>query len=761
MFEAKAVTNLVDGAVHATSWKFDIYGRVTNKVDNVGNNLFFYGYDGDNRLTNRNSAAKGTTTYCYDPVGNLTNVVYPVNTALVLSYDVLNRLTNMVDALGVTRYTYDAAGQMLSEGGLWTDDTVSFTYNNRLRTGLSMLQPDSSAWSQTYGYDGARRLTSVASPAGSFSYSYDATRHQLVNKLLLPNGAYITNTFDNVARMLSTSLKNSGNTVLNSHTYGYNVGNQRIALTNFAGDYRQYTYDRIGQLKTALGSESGGTARLIEQMGYSYDAADNLNYRTNNALVDTFNVNTLNELSTVTHSGTLTVAGTTTTNATTVTVNGSAANRYNDATFALGGFTVLNGNNTFTAGAQDALGRVDTNIITVNLPATVTCVYDLNGNLTSDGTRGFDYDDENQLIRITLTNSWKTEFAYDGKLRRRQRIECTWSGSAWLTNTVTKYVYDGNLAIQERDNNGLPAVTYTRGNDLSGTVQGAGGIGGLLARTDAGLLAVGSPSAHAFYHADGNGNITALLNLSQALVAKYLYDPFGNVLSQSGSLADANLYRFSSKEFHKNSGLVYYLYRYYEPSFQRWVNRDPLEERGGFNLYGYVLNSPLIFIDTLGLSFGNPVCGSGGPVGSGICIPPVILPPFYNPTYWNDPSRQPYNNCYNYGLDQPTGDFRQPGGGFPTGTSVDCATLKAKVKSDGGKDPDTSGKCPCGTHKIRLWANGKPSGAGGDFHFYRQDCSGSWSDKPGVTPARPTTDPDSYHNYQNCGDICVADQPMR
>jgi RHS repeat-associated protein len=234
---------------------------------------------------------------------------------------------------------------------------------------------------------------------------------------------------------------------------------------------------------------------------------------------------------------------------------------------------VVNGNNTFTAGAQDALGRVDTNIITVNLPATVTCVYDLNGNLTSDGTRGFDYDDENQLIRVTVTNSWKTEFAYDGKLRRRLRTECTWSGSAWLTNTVTKYVYDGNLAIQERDNNGLPAVTYTRGNDLSGTVQGAGGIGGLLARTDAGLLAVGSPSAHAFYHADGNGNITALLNLSQALVAKYLYDPFGNVLSQSGSLADANLYRFSSKEFHKNSGLVYYLYRYYEPSFQRWVNR--------------------------------------------------------------------------------------------------------------------------------------------------------------------------------------------
>lgn len=355
----------------------------------------------------------------------------------------------------------------LAKGGLRTDDTVSFTYNNRLRTGLKLLQPDASAWNQSYGYDGARRLTSVSSPAGSFSYAYDSIRHRQVSQLTQPCGAYIANTFDSVARLLSTTLKNSANTVLNSHNYGYNQGNQRTTLTNVAGDYRLYTYDKIGQLKTALGSESGGTPRLQEQLSYGYDSADNLNQRTANALVDTFNVNTLNELSTITHSGTLTVAGTTTTNATSVTVNGSVANRYGDATFALGGFTVVNGNNTFTAGAQDALGRTDTNSVTVNLPATVTCSYDLNGNLTSDGTRGFDYDDENQLIRVTVTNSWKTEFAYDGKLRRRQRIECTWNGSAWLTNAVTRYVYDGNLVIEERDKNNLPVVKYTRANNLS------------------------------------------------------------------------------------------------------------------------------------------------------------------------------------------------------------------------------------------------------------------------------------------------------
>ena len=122
-----------------------------------------------------------------------------------------------------------------------------------------------------------------------------------------------------------------------------------------------------------------------------------------------------------------------------------------------------------------------------------------------------------------------------------------------LTNMVdgvgtTVYVYDGNLVVQERDANNLPAVTYTRGKDLSGSLEGAGRIGGLLARTD-NLAVLGVPSAtspHAYYHADANGNVTCLVDAGQAVVAKYLYDPFGSILSQSGVLADANLYRFSS-----------------------------------------------------------------------------------------------------------------------------------------------------------------------------------------------------------------------
>ena len=582
---------------------------MTNKVDATSNPILAYKYDPDNRLTNRWSIAKSNTVYLYDAVGNLTNVVYimatviPATTNIVLRYDAVNHLTNMVDAVGTTVYGYDAAGQLLSEDGPWANDTVNYTYANRLRAGLSLQAPNASAWSQGYGYDNARRLKSVTSPAGEFDYTPGGANSAspLIKTLSLPNGAYITNSYDNVARLTSTALINSQQSTLDSYAYGYNQANQRTNVVHTAGDYVNYTYDNMGELTSAFGKEAGGvTNRWQEQLGYAYDAAGNLNFRTNNALIQAFNVNNLNELTIVTNGGRLTVAGTTTSPATNVTVNTSNAVLYADTTFASTNQPWVNGNNTFTAVAKDVYGRRNTNSATVNLLGTNSYSYDLNGNLLYDGNRGFAYDDENQLIRVTVTNQWKMEFVYDGKLRRRISKDFTWSGGAWLQTNEVHYVYDGNLVVQERNTNNLPQVTYTRGTDLSGTLQGAGGIGGLLARTVNSSTLISQPST-SFYHADGNGNITLLISSSQMIVAKYLYDPFGNMLAQSGLLADANTYRFSSKEWNANSGLYYYLYRFFDPNLQRWPNRDPIGEFGGNNLYGFVFNNPISKKDIFGL----------------------------------------------------------------------------------------------------------------------------------------------------------------
>jgi hypothetical protein len=289
--------------------------------------------------------------------------------------------------------------------------------------------------------------------------------------------------------------------------YGYNVGNQRTNVTRGGENTASYAYDPIGQVIADQASEvSGGAARSNEQLHYVYDSAGNLSYRTNNALIENFKVNSVNELTTNTNGGTLTVVGTTTSPATNVTVNTSNAAVYLDATFAAAGLPLTT---TYTAVAQDSYGRRATNTVTVNVATNVVFQYDGNGNLTNDGLRSFVYDDENELIQVSVSNAWMSQFAYDGKMRRRVRQEFTWQGGAWVQTNAVYYVYDGNMVIQERDMNNLPTVTYTRGKDLSGSLQGAGGIGGLLARTSQAYQ--DAPLAgHSFYHCDGNGNVTML-----------------------------------------------------------------------------------------------------------------------------------------------------------------------------------------------------------------------------------------------------------
>ncbi len=154
-------------------------------------------------------------------------------------------------------------------------------------------------------------------------------------------------------------------------------------------------------------------------------------------------------------------------------------------------------------------------------------------------------------------------------------------------------MYAGLLVLQERGSDNRPRVTYTRGPDLSGGLDQAGGIGGLIAMSRHNA----SGTDHFYYHGDGSGNVTALLDARNNVVARYRYDPFGNIQGLAGPLAEANRMRFSSKEFHLPSGLSYFGFRYYDPHLQRWINQDPIEENGGIGLYTYVGNAPTTAVD--------------------------------------------------------------------------------------------------------------------------------------------------------------------
>ena len=172
-----------------------------------------------------------------------------------------------------------------------------------------------------------------------------------------------------------------------------------------------------------------------------------------------------------------------------------------------------------------------------------------------------------------------------------------WTNNAWAPQDDTLLVYDSMNVVQERDgtNNTVKAM-YTRGLDMGGCIVGVGGgIGGILART--------TSSGTYSFHYDGRGNVAQLTDASGLVVGRYDYDAFGNTVQvRGGDVATSNPFRFSTKEL--VDGLYDYGYRFYAPSLGKWINRDPIRERGGVNLYGFVRNCATGNIDTDGRFIG-------------------------------------------------------------------------------------------------------------------------------------------------------------
>ena len=69
-------------------------------------------------------------------------------------------------------------------------------------------------------------------------------------------------------------------------------------------------------------------------------------------------------------------------------------------------------------------------------------------------------------------------------------------------------------------------------------------------------------------------------------------------------MSNANV-GFSSEAFDSTTSLSYYNYRYYAPYYSKWPSRDPIEERGGINIYNFLDNSPNNNYDSLGYEMGT------------------------------------------------------------------------------------------------------------------------------------------------------------
>ncbi len=198
---------------------------------------------------------------------------------------------------------------------------------------------------------------------------------------------------------------------------------------------------------------------------------------------------------------------------------------------------------------------------------------------------------ENRLIKITYPGSANNStFTYDALGRCVQIVET----SGGTVTSTKQFVWSNGLAPHEARNasSAITAQYFSLGEKISGTSY--------------------------YYTKDHLGSIREMTNTSGAIQGQYAYDPYGQVnkIAGSGPVSD---FQYAGYYYHSPSALSATLNRAYSASMGRWLNRDPIEERGGINLYGYVLNNPISITDPSGLDGchkpkpgepGNPLKGS-------------------------------------------------------------------------------------------------------------------------------------------------------
>jgi RHS repeat-associated protein len=242
--------------------------------------------------------------------------------------------------------------------------------------------------------------------------------------------------------------------------------------------------------------------------------------------------------------------------------------------------------NTYVANSLNQYSQVDASQF----------VYDADGNLTQDGRCNYTYDAENRLVSVVpiapTEGSLSIHNRYDHKGLRIRKIVKRYANGWWSNHATHTFIFDGGNIVLERiakaDGNHI-TKEYFWGIDKSGSEQGAGGVGGLLAVSVNGIFSI--PCY------DHNGNIVTYISETGGIEALYVYDAYGNTIEKSGEKANIHSFGFSTKYHDREVGLIGYQKRFYSPDHGRWLNRDPIEEEGGENLYAFCLNSPQYHMD--------------------------------------------------------------------------------------------------------------------------------------------------------------------
>ena len=565
-----AVTDALSNTVYTA---YDLQGRVTNVWG--ATYPVAYEYDSYDRMTamktwRDTNGAPDVTRWNYDEAtGLLTNKVYADGTGPSYEYDAAGRLTKRTWARGVeTAYAYDFLGQLMNIDYSDSTPDVVFTYDRlgRQKTIIDALG------TRTNVYNDLALLEEQRPDGEVLTRSYDSLGRP--SGLSLDNGYSLSYAYSEVGRF--SSITSAMLTAITTVNYVYLPDSDLLSgwtIQDGTGTNQVVTVTKTYEPHRDLVSSvvNTGAMFLISSYEYENDAIGRRTQRqdwTYNGVTSTnvFGYNSRSELADA----------------------AMGTNQFNYQYDAIGNressvFNVLT--NQYQANSLNQYAEV------FEGGTLVAPLYDPDGNLTNQGVLSFVWDAENRLVEVRSNGTLRVKSDYDFMGRRVQKI----AGS-----TTNRFVYDGWNLIQEQRNNTL--YSYVWGLDLSGSLQGAGGVGGLAARIQHTISGTSTNLNYGVYYAsDANGNVTGFIYwYRQGACYQFKYDPYGNVLSSMPPTLRDHKFRFSTKYFDDEPDLCYYGYRFYSPELGRWLSRDGILEVGGFNIYTFINNNAIDTIDVIG-----------------------------------------------------------------------------------------------------------------------------------------------------------------
>ena len=606
------------GTPDVTQWLYDgATGLLTNKTD-AASKTTTYSYYNNQQLKTRTwgRISPVTTTSVYAEIGDLEQINYSDGTPNVVfgNYDRRGLPRSITDARGARTLVYDVLGRQTSDSGA----SGSFSGINVIthyhafygRDYLQLQVPGQTTIEQDFGYESTGRLNTVYSGAYSAVYGY------------LPSSDLVQTTTDNnsgspvltatraweFGGRLRSIANVVGSAAVSAHTYSYDALQRRRQATLADSSLWNYDYNDRDELIAGKRYWADWTPVAGQQFEFGYDTIGNrtttkeggdatgLNLRS-----ATYSVNNLDQYGVVPVPGAIDVIGAAYATAS-VTVNGQATTRKGE--YYRAELNVSNGTTpVYQAVTAAATQTPNSSNVVVSLlvgPGNQSLSYD-GGNQTQDGLWAYTWDGENRLSSVQSLSSVpnaakrRLEFTYDYLGRRITKVVKTWTGSTYGNAVTTKCVYDGWNLVAELDGSNNRLRSYLWGQDLSGTLDGAGGVGGLLMVTT-----YGTGAGNYFAAYDGNGNVTALVKTDGSIGAQYEYAPFGKLIRATGPMARTNPFRFSTKFTDDETQFSYFGKRYYDPAIGRWLSRDPMEEEGGTTSMPLSANNPLNDFDALG-----------------------------------------------------------------------------------------------------------------------------------------------------------------